>query len=116
MGGYDDEKYDCAHCKRTGHCPVTKWSACYRTPKESFYEIEDTTIEGCPKQFIAPQSIELLQIVGRARAMKEATGAGMYGTDLSKYPSKLVDVMTTLENERIITDNAKYEAEQSERE
>ena len=48
--------------------------------------------------------------------MKEVTGAGLYGSDASKYPAKLVDVITTLEKERIETDNARYELEASERE
>jgi hypothetical protein len=80
------------------------------------YEIDDTQINECPRSYITPQSIELIQITNRSRQAKESTGAGMFGSDLSKYPSKFVDVITTLERERIKTENAKYEAEDSERE
>jgi len=79
------------------------------------YEIEDTHIDECPRSYITPQSIELIQITNRSKLAKEQTGAGLFGPDLAKYPSKFIDVLTTLERERIKTENQRYEAEDSER-
>ncbi len=49
------------------------------------------------------------------KSAKEVTGAAMYGPDLSKYPAKLVDVLTTLEREHNKVENARFEAESNER-
>ena len=127
----DNEKYNCSKCKFNGYhasrnCtkyfpndikdkPFDRWCAVYRTQKGTAYEIPDTQIEECPVSFITPLSIELIQIANRTSLAKEKTGAGMYGPDLSKYPSKFVDVITILEREVRKETNERYEVEASER-
>ena len=46
---------------------------------------------------------------------REKTGAAMYGPDISLYPSKLIDVITTLEREVRKETHERYEAEELER-
>lgn len=137
MGGFEKhgeygQKYDCQQCKLNGHytqrnCPkyfpkelkerpFDRWMAMYRTSKGTSYDIEDTQIDDCPVSYITPHSLELIQIANRTDLAKEKTGAAAYGPDLSKYPSRMVDVFTILEREGRKVDQARTEAEEFERE
>jgi len=122
----DNEAYDCQKCKTSKfnnrncnkyghHQDGFLWDATYTTAEGSPYTIEDTEIHDCPKSFITPEYIELVQIIDRMNIVKDRTGASPYGTDLSKYPSKLVDSLIAIEIEERKVANARHTAERSER-
>lgn len=58
---------------------------------------------------ITPASIQLLGVYQRSKRAHEATGASLYGPDLSEWPVWAVDLMETLEIERIRVNNAEFE-------
>lgn len=73
------------------------------------YTVPDTEISECPVSYISPASRELVQIVFRSQY---ATAAPLFGTDLSKWPIWAMDVLVTVEQERIKEHNARFDAEQ----
>lgn len=75
------------------------------------YVVPGTEILECPVSYITPRSQELVSILGTATHAQRATGASLFGPDLSKWPAKAVDASVCLELERISTDNARREAE-----
>lgn len=65
--------------------------------------------------YISPESRELVQIWLRSIQMQKSQGASLYGPDMRKWPSRMVDAFTCLETERVKTDNAQSRAEQQDR-
>jgi len=49
-----------------------------------------------------------------AKLAKDATGASLYGPDLSKWPSREVEALTVLQYEHNRVENARIEAEREE--
>lgn len=62
--------------------------------------IGDVVIQECPVSFIKPDTIETLQHIYRARELKEASGASLFGTDLSQWPDVWVYAFEAFEHER----------------
>lgn len=64
--------------------------------------------------FVTPHSVELVQIFSRARHATEASGAALFGPDLSRWPAWAVDAAVVIEQERIRVENARMTAELAE--
>lgn len=90
------------------------WSPECWTEKGTPFFAPHVEVEGCPRAYITGESIELVQLWNRTRLAKDAIGATMFGSDLSRYPAKVVDAFTALELEKRAYDNARFEAERIE--
>jgi hypothetical protein len=75
------------------------------------YGVPGVSIKECPVSFITPKSIDLVQVAAKSQHAREASGASLYGPDLSKWPARAAEVMITLEVERVTAENARYERE-----
>lgn len=53
----------------------------------------------CPRLYVSDQSQEMVQLFARSLQMKEAAGASLFGNDISKWPSRLVDAFVVLQGE-----------------
>jgi hypothetical protein len=122
----DNEAYDCQKCRtnnfngrncRKYNNPRSdyRWDATYLTSEGTPYTVDDTEIDECPVSLITPASVELVQVIDRMHIAKDRTGASPYGTDLSKYPSKLVDSLIAIEIEERKVALARHTAERAER-
>lgn len=137
-GGWVKDKYDCDECLQRGHyrgrncrkfpelIPLhtldyrphkrAQWTPEYVTRKgRPYYPNDSLRIRECPVSFIDPESVETVLAFANARLAHESSGAGMYGPDLSAWPAWAVDALTTLERERIATENARIESEYREK-
>jgi len=63
---------------------------------------------------ITPRSIEIVHVFSRARRAHEASGAALFGPDLSRWPGWAADAAVVIEEERIREHNARVEAELAE--
>ena len=91
------------------------WEPEYQTPRGTTYGVEGVSTSECPASLIRPETRELIQILGRAARAREAGGGALFGGDLRRWPARLVDAVTAIEEERIKAHNAGMEAEASER-
>jgi len=64
--------------------------------------------------YITGDTQQLIQIDAMAKLAKDATGASLYGPDLSKWPSREVEALTVLQYEHNRVENARIEAEREE--
>jgi hypothetical protein len=53
----------------------------------------------------------LVQIFTRANGAHDASGAALYGADLSRWPARMVDAQVVINQERIRESNAQQAAE-----
>ena len=128
MGGWNEDKYDCIQCHKhkfheSRNCtkffpeavkekPKDIWEAVHRTKSgEPFFP--GIKCEECPVSYISQKSLDLIQIDMRQRIAHKATGAFLYGPDLSKWPSKLLDALTVIEDEQRSIENGLYELERN---
>lgn len=75
------------------------------------YGISGVSIPECPVSYITPKSMDLVQLMARCQHAKEASGASLYGTNLSEWPAAMAEAMIALEIERVTAENARYERE-----
>lgn len=61
---------------------------------------------------ITARSNELLQMFVRSKRVKEASGAALFGQDLSRWPAWAVDAFDVCELESIRYENARIDADQ----
>lgn len=71
----------------------------------------DIECDECPAAIITPDSKELITLDARYRRLKEASGATLYGPDARRWPAWWADVVTTIETQRVLSHNARIEAE-----
>ena len=122
--GWTKEHYNCPQCIKQElykhrNCkkypeitnPDYQWIPEYLTSKDIPYYPEDVSCNECPVSYITAESLALIQLDNRQRTAKEATGAMMYGPDLSRWPSRIVEACNVIEAERNNAENAKYKAE-----
>jgi hypothetical protein len=64
---------------------------------------------------VGQRAIERVNVFNRQRLAKDAGGASLFGTDLSKWPGWAVDLVSMLEAERIAYDNAYLDAVRGEK-
>ncbi len=83
---------------------ATCWEAGYKDDHGRPFMIFGTATNECPVSLISAQSLELVQLFARTRMMKEF-GASPYGGNLSRWPSKLVDAFTLLQEEHTKVEN-----------
>ena len=83
----------------------------YRTDSGAEFTIAGIATAECPVSLITPRSQELLQMYIRAKRVKEASGAALFGPDQSEWPAWAVDAVDVCELESIRHENAKIEAE-----
>lgn len=76
------------------------WEARYDDLDGNSVAIPETAISECPESLVTIDSIELVNLHAKALVMREAFGAVMFGPDLRKWPSRLVDAFAVLETER----------------
>lgn len=82
---------------------------------QALYTIEGVESRECPVSRIDEATRAGVEQFARAKRMKEAAGAAAWGTDLSAWPAREVDLFDLLELEHIRTENAKWEAEREAR-
>jgi hypothetical protein len=111
MGGFIEDRCKCPTCA----FGVKKiWTPeCWTENRTPFGDPEVEVI-GCPREYITADSIELVQLSNRSRIAKDATGASLYGSDLSKWSSKMVDAFNALEIARRSYEASRMEAERHE--
>ncbi|HXS93185.1 MAG TPA: hypothetical protein VN736_01200 [Candidatus Limnocylindrales bacterium] len=128
-GGWNKEAYDCELCKAAGYyrqrnCrryfpdqPCNSnytWEPEFQTPKGSFFGVSPCECTDCPVSFITPASRHLIQVEVQNQVLKESTGASLYGPDLSKWPSKVVDAFTCIATTRNEYDHEHHVTEMDE--
>jgi hypothetical protein len=65
--------------------------------------VPDLSTNACPVSIITPESMAMLQLIGRNRHVKEV-GGSIFG-DVSKLPARFVDAMELVQIERTTLDN-----------
>lgn len=70
----------------------------------------DLTVHECPVSYITPKTKEILNQILQARHVYRASGASLFGADLSQWPPWAVEAMSCVENEHIAVENAINEA------
>lgn len=75
------------------------------------YIVDDVEINECPVSAITPESQQLIQLFAMAGHAHEASGATLFGPDLSKWPARMFDAQVVLEQCRIEENNARCQAE-----
>lgn len=123
--------YDCSTCEDRGEwrgrgCrkyhaeefdPSARewWMPRYGDGADSFV-VEGVRANECPKSVVlaAPNSGELrawIEIARRSEFAHQASGASLYGPDLSKWPARAVDALVTIQQEQNRAENARTAAE-----
>lgn len=80
------------------------------------FDVPDVGCDECPVSAITPLAFELVSLFSRANYAHESSGAALFGTDLSKWPVWAVDALVVIEQEKVRESNARFEAEQQNRE
>ena len=65
----------------------------------------------CPVSLITPQSKQIVEVFVRAKFAHQASGAGLYGPDLSCWPARAVDALVVIQQETNREHNARVRAE-----
>jgi hypothetical protein len=60
---------------------------------------------------ITPESKRLVQILARSERAHEASGASLYGPNLSRWPVRMLDAQVAIQQETNRESNARQEAE-----
>jgi hypothetical protein len=81
---------------------------------EESWTVEGVTCNECPKSKVlaSPNCGELrawVDIARRAEFASQASGAALFGTDLSKWPARAVDALVTIQQERNRSEHARDE-------
>ena len=69
------------------------------------------SVQECPVSYVTPRSIDMVQLLARSEHGREASGASLYGPDLSRWPAPIAEAMIALEVERVTAENARHERE-----
>lgn len=69
-------------------------------------EIESMAVKECPVCIITPEAQAMVTEVMNMEAVRERTGATLYGTDTAKWPTKWYDTVRLVQNEEWRVDNA----------
>ena len=67
--------------------------------------------EECPVSCITAESRWLVEQEGRARQVKEASGASLFGPDSSRWPAAWFDAVGVIEQCRILEVNERIQTE-----
>jgi len=87
----------------------------YKTAKGTeYWPDEPGQIAECPVSYITPKSTQLLQIFSIAGRAHDASGAALYGPNLSEWPAWAVDAIDAIEQARIDEHNSRVAAEHHE--
>jgi len=61
--------------------------------------VPGVTAPECPVSYITPRSLELLNLVRKAADAFQASGASLFGPDLSKWPPWAADAVIEIERQ-----------------
>lgn len=85
----------------------------YGEGSDSFV-VESVRANECPKSIVLAAGGELrawVDIARRSEFAHQASGAALYGSDLSKWPARAVDALVTIQQEQNRAENARTAAE-----
>jgi hypothetical protein len=135
MGNWNNPAFNCATCQAQGwiksrNCSKfdpdnmnktdrtqfainanNPWWPSYSDRKNNPFTVGEVSSEECPVACITETSQQLIQIDAKQRLAKDACGASLYGDDLSKWPSRIVDALTTIQGQINLTENTRQEIE-----
>jgi hypothetical protein len=126
---WNDQKYDCNFCKSAKyyqqrnckffpdqpHNPKYTWEPEFQTAKGSFFGVSEIGCTEYPVSYVTPASRHLIQIEFQNQILHESTGGSLYGSNISKWPSKTVDAFTRIAGIRNEYDNERHSTEMDER-
>ena len=61
------------------------------------YYVEGVEAPECPVSFISQESIQLVTLFATARSAHDASGASLFGPDLSQWDARMVDAQGVVE-------------------
>jgi len=79
----------------------------------TIFQTSDPDCSECPITYVTPTTRHWIYTERQQDILKESTGACLYGPDISKWPSKMVDVFTTIASCKNEYDYRKHETEMS---
>jgi hypothetical protein len=90
---------------------VVPWIPKHKTSKGKVFDLAGPRIRECPVSYITGESRALVNILLQGQMAKEASGAALFGPDLSRWPAKVHDAMVILAGEESKLQDARMDAE-----
>jgi hypothetical protein len=93
------------------------WLPTYQTPKGTVYQVDEASCSECPVSLLDRhrQLRRLVDIVSTDRAVKNGTGAVMFGPDSGRWPAEWYDAVALFTNYLNLEALAEQEAFHHER-
>jgi len=76
-----------------------RWSPSVETGDGKLYPITAVSSDECPRSAITPESAYMAELLFRARAIKEAAGVPLFGSDSSSWPAWWADALQEMQTQ-----------------